>query len=360
MGAGTLPPGRPCYRRSMHDSIEAEVLAELQALLPGWSELSLSQVHFEPPKGFSSFTMVVKPKVTVSPPGVLYRRLEGKDNPILDSALERRVYMQLSDLGIAARCLHYGPRCRLETLYSGRTLRGEELLRPEVQRGIAAQLHRFHHQPTPEGLPAEGFFTLLHRKWGPMARRVLTEQAHLFPEHERALIGPLQAVYSEQTAAMVQRCLPSGPLRFCHNDSYHGNIFRLSDGAIRLLDFEFSCLNHRAFDFANLFAETVMRHGLEEPPHFDIAAPEYTREHVEALVGFYLEHDDLPPAERAVRTEHLVEETLQLIPLSDYMYSMAALPLAVQPVQKIRFLPYAARRFARFQASCAARFGAEV
>ncbi|MCP5112559.1 MAG: phosphotransferase, partial [bacterium] len=62
-------------------------------------------------------------------------------------------------------------------------------------------------------------------------------------------------LYSGETAAMVQRCLPNRPMVFCHNDTYHGNTFLLADGRVRLLDFEFSCLGHRAFDFANLFAE---------------------------------------------------------------------------------------------------------
>ena len=34
--------------------------------------------------------------------------------------------------------------------------------------------------------------------------------------------------------------------------------------------------------------------------------------------------------------------------LSDYMYAMAALPLALEPIQKIRFIPYAHQRFHKF------------
>jgi hypothetical protein len=111
-------------------------------------------------------------------------------------------------------------------------------------------------------------------------------------------------------------------------------------------------MNHRAFDFANLFAETVMRHGLPDPPHFDIAEPDFGREQIAVLVDHYLAcGPDRPEAVRRAESEQLVEETLRLIPLSDYMYAMAALPLAVMPIQKIRFLPYSLRRFRRFQAA---------
>jgi len=43
--------------------------------------------------------------------------------------------------------------------------------------------------------------------------------------------------------------------------------------------------------------------------------------------------------------------------LSDYMYAMAALPLALAPIQKIRFIPYAHQRFAKFLRAWDAEFG---
>ena len=52
-----------------------------------------------------------------------------------------------------------------------------------------------------------------------------------------------------------------------------------------------------------------------------------------------------------------MEQTESMILLSDFMYAMAALPLAVEPIQKIRFIPYALRRFERFLASWQERFG---
>ena len=332
-------------------TVQSEVLDECRALLPGWAELTPADVHFEPPKGFSSFTMVLRPRVPVDPPGVLYRRLEGKENAILDGPMERNVFLALGEAGIAARCLHHDPNRRLEELYSGRTLTGRELFDPEILRKIAAPLYRLHHMEPPP-LPSRSFFELLHDKWGPQARSVLENQRDAFPESERRLCDELTAIYSDQTAERVRRCLPDGPLTFCHNDTYHGNIMKLDDGSIRLLDFEFSCMGHRAFDFANLFAETVMRHGLPDPPYFGIAAPEFGRKEIATLVGFYLDHATFrSPAARRGETDRLVEETLGMVRLSDYMYAMAALPLAVEPIQKIRFLPYAHARFRRFLAS---------
>ena len=308
-------------------------------------------MHFDDPKGFSSFTMAVRPRLEVEPAGVLYRHLENKDNAILDFESEKRVFLLLGEHGIAARCHHYDHTCRIEQLYHGRTLEAVDLEQDSVLRGIADQLYRFH-QIEPQGLPHQGFFELLHRKWGTMARRVLERECGRFPAEERELCDRLREIYSESTLERALALLPQGPLTFCHNDTYHGNVMELSDGSIRLLDFEFSCLNHIVFDFANLFAETVMRHGQQEPPHFHIAEPEYGHRDIDRLIGFYLDNACFDSEdERATRQRELAEQTERALPLSDLMYALAALPLALEPIQKIRFIPYAHQRFQRFLAA---------
>jgi len=137
-------------------------------------------------------------------------------------------------------------------------------------------------------------------------------------------------------------------------------VMLLDDGAIKLLDFEFSCRNDITFDFANLFAETVMVHGLAEPPHFRIAEPSFTDADVAVLIGAYLDLDGIDdPADRDQRLRTLVGDTRRSLMLSDYMYAMAALPLALEPIQKIRFLPYAHQRFEKFRRTWHAAFGGD-
>jgi len=328
------------------------VLAECQAGLPGWRGMGTADFDFAPPKGFSTFTMAVRARVPVVPPAVLYRRLAGKDNAILDAEAERAVFLALAEAGIAPRCYHYQRGFRLEAFYSGSTLGAEDVFDAASLRGIAEQLYRFH-QMEPPPLPERSFFELLHHRWGGLARQVLEDRRAAFPPQERVLCEPLSELYSERTRRRVAAMLPSGPLRFCHNDTYHGNVMRLDSGEIRLLDFEFSCLNHRAFDFANLFAETVMVHGLDEPPHFRIEAPRFTDADIATLVGAYLDCGSFPCAEdRDAQLRSLVRQTRRMLPLSDYMYALAALPLALEPVQRIRFLPYAYQRMRRFLEAC--------
>ena len=321
-----------------------------QAVLPGWRDLWVDDFEFDPPKGFSSFTMGVRASRPVDPPAVLSRHLEGKENAILDADAERDLFLLLGRHDIAAHCHHADDTCRIEAFHDGRTLTRDDVFDPDIRRGIAGELFRLH-QLDPPGLPEDHFFELLHRHWTELGRPVLTEHRHELPAAEHAMCDELLALYDEATMDLVRGRLPDRPAVFCHNDTYHGNVMQLTDGSIKLLDFEFSCRGHIAFDFANLFAETTLRHGFSEPPHFRIAEATFTDHDIGHLVGCYLDHATFD-SDRARRSEHdrLVAETRRAIPLSDFMYAMAAVPLALRPIQKIRFVPYALERFRRFLA----------
>jgi len=343
----------------MSEQMHREVWERCRAAVPSWRDLDVDDFEFDQPKGFSSFTMGVRARAGVSadPPAVLYRHLAGKENAILDGDTERDVFLLLSEHQIAARCLHYDDVCRIEEFFVGRTLTAEDVFDPEIQRGIANELYRLH-QLTPANLPGRTFFELLHEQWGAMARTVLGERRAEFPPDEQALCDDLTEIYSDRTIAKVMRCLPDRPPVFCHDDTYHGNVMLLDDGTIRLLDFEFSCLNHVAFDFANLFAETVMRHGFAEPPHFRIADPTFTDDDLASLIGFYLANAEFESeAARDAELVALVADTRRALMLSDYMYAMAALPLALEPIQKIRFIPYAHQRLRKFLDAWHVEFG---
>lgn len=335
--------------------MKESIFRQCQALFPQWAPLLIDDFEFDDPKGFSSFTMGIRARVPAEPTAVLYRRLAGKENAILDFAAEKSVFLTLADQGIAAQCHYYDESCRIEAFYHGRSLTAEDLFDPQNLRQIADQLYRLHQQ-SPAGLPAQGFFELMQDKWGSIARRVLEQQISSFPVNEQAMCEQLRDIYSERTRARVRRCLPAGELGFCHNDTYHGNIMKLDSGEIKLVDFEFSCLNYRAYDFANLFAETVMRHGQREYPYFRIAEPEYGDTELGTLIGFYLDNVGFETtAARDRAFAQLLAETKSMLIMSDFKYSMAALPLALEPIQKIRFIPYALQRFNKFVAACEER-----
>ncbi|MCP4937524.1 MAG: phosphotransferase [bacterium] len=342
------------------DSMKSVAFETCQSLFPDWASLSISDFDLDDPKGFSSFTIGIRSKTFVQPllpPAVLYRRLEGKENAILNFETEKQVFLALGTNNIAAHCYHYDRTCRIEAFYRGRTLQAEDLFEPENLRKIADQLYRLH-QLRPPNLPQEMFFDVLFDKWGQLAKSVLEDGIDAFPPEEQELCEELREIYSPETFSKVRRCIPDGDLTFCHNDTYHGNIMKLDSGEIKLLDFEFSCLNNKAYDFSNLFAETVMRHQQPEHPYFRIAEPEFGDREFTTLIGAYLDNAEFVSSdERESEFQKLLQNTQDLLPLSDFKYAMAALPLAVEPIQNIRFIPYAHQRFAKFLNAYERRFG---
>jgi len=335
----------------LQNYLKAKIFRQCQKLFPEWATLSIADLEFDDPKGFSSFTMGIRSTIPVQPAAVLYRRLEGKVNAILNFETEKEVFLTLGAHDIAAHCYYYDKTCRIEAFYQGHTLQAEDLFEPENLRQIANQLYRFH-QLKPPSLPRQDFFELLHNKWGKIAKQVLEKEIAIFPPNERAMCEELREIYSPETFEKVNRCLPDGELTFCHNDTYHGNIFKLDSGEIKLLDFEFSCLNNKAYDFSNLFAETVMRHQQPDYPYFMIAEPGYGDHELGMLINFYLDNADFNNQEaRNKEFQQLLHDTKIMLMMSDYKYAMAALPLATDPIQKIRFIPYAHQRFNKFLAA---------
>lgn len=327
------------------------VFRKCQKLFPGWSTMSIDDFEFDDPKGFSSFTMGIRSLKPAQPGAVLYRQLEGKENAILDFETEKGVFLTLSQHEIATQCLHYDNNCRIEGFYHGRTLNIDDLTEPDHLRQIANQLYRFH-QLRPHNLPRESFFELLLVKWGHIAKRVLVDEIDKFPPNEQEMCIELREIYSPETMEKVRSCLPDEGLTFCHNDTYHGNIMKLDSGEIKLLDFEFSCLNNKTYDFANLFAETVMRHQQADYPYFKIVKPEFGDNEIGMLINFYLDNASFDnEALRDAEFQKLLRQTRIMLMMPDYKYAMAALPLAVEPIQKIRFIPYAYQRFNKFLAS---------
>jgi len=67
------------------------------------------------------------------------------------------------------------------------------------------------------------------------------------------------------------------------------------------------------------------------------------------VINYYLDNEDFEnPKARETTFQQLLADTKKMLVMSDYKYAMAAIPLAVDPVQKIRFIPYAYERFNKF------------
>ena len=118
--------------------MKGEIFRQCQTLFPEWAGLAITDFEFDDPKGFSSFTMGIRSLRPAEPAAVLYRRLEGKDNAILDYATEKEVFLTLGDNDIAAHCYHYDDSCRIEAFYQGRSLQARGLRQSQCRQRRAS------------------------------------------------------------------------------------------------------------------------------------------------------------------------------------------------------------------------------
>lgn len=98
--------------------------------------------------------------------------------------------------------------------------------------------------------------------------------------------------------------------------------------------------------------ETLMQLKQPDYPIFRIAEPEFGDHERGTLFNCYLDNADLEsPEAKEVEFRKLLQDTKNMLFLSDFKYAMVALPLSIEPIQKIRFIPYARQRFTKFSRS---------
>ena len=78
--------------------MKENILEKCKEFLPTWISFSVDDFTFDPPKGFSSFSVGVHCKNEVVPKSVMYRKLDCKDNAILDFNIEKHVFVALGSL----------------------------------------------------------------------------------------------------------------------------------------------------------------------------------------------------------------------------------------------------------------------
>ncbi len=165
-------------------------------------------------------------------------RLPGKDTDLLsiDREAERLATEAAAQLGIAPAVAATLEDCLVTNFIVCEPVRAEDLLDGVEQ--IAVALRSFHGSGT--RLPTSFRVPDLLEDYAAIVRR-------------RG--GALPGAYSDAlfAAARITAALPVAVPRPCHNDLLAGNIIRVtSDGAIRIVDWEYAGMGDPRFDLGNL------------------------------------------------------------------------------------------------------------
>ncbi|XP_057541078.1 probable choline kinase 2 isoform X1 [Amaranthus tricolor] len=172
---------------------------------------------------------------------------------------EIQTFECMSKHGQGPRLLGRFPNGRIEEFIRARTLSASDLRDQDISALIAAKLREFHYLDMPGPKTVKLWDRL--RDWLNTAKRLCPPE-----EAESFCLTSLGEEISE-----LERQLSSNQfVGFCHNDLQYGNIMIDEQKMfITIIDYEYSCYNHVAFDIANHFCEMAADYHSETPHLMD-------------------------------------------------------------------------------------------
>ncbi len=153
--------------------------------------------------------------------------------------------------------------------------------------------------------------------------------------HRLAASHPLCPPLAEIEGLTAYLQSVNSPVVFCHNDLQEGNLMETETGLLAV-DFEFSGLNPRGFDLANLFCEMAIDNQVAEYPGFTADFSKYPSRAFRDL--FYRVYGD-PDLEREVDAFELA---------SHLQWALWGIVQANASNLKFGFIEYAEQRLAEY------------
>jgi choline/ethanolamine kinase len=120
-----------------------------------------------------------------------------------------------------------------------------------------------------------------------------------FDEEELKKLDQILQLVSDEEIKWIKDNIPEGENVLSHNDFLNGNILKLPENKLVLIDFEYSSYNLRTFDIANFITESLFDYEAEEAPYFKYYPEKRdSKEVMRDVIKFYLlfssQQTDLP------------------------------------------------------------------
>ncbi|KAI8908210.1 kinase-like domain-containing protein [Powellomyces hirtus] len=188
---------------------------------------------------------------------------------------------KMSEKGVAPKLLGAFANGRFEQFLNSTTLTKEDFREPSTSQQIAQQLYKLHQlihssddADEVESTKESDIWNKM-RRWQKMAAKEMAKLKKSQPDRYATMktaVRDMKGIKAE--IAQVEQHLHStgSPLVFAHNDAQYGNVLRLEkDKSLMVVDYEYSSINYRGYDFANHFCEWAADYHSDTPHkmHFD-------------------------------------------------------------------------------------------
>lgn len=163
---------------------------------------------------------------------------------------ETDIFEELGNADISPRLVGKFGNGRLEEyIHRARPVELEEMTKVSVLDGVAKEMAKLHAFTPSKAMERKSEIWTCLDSWIEEVKQmdIVVDSVQL---NISSYIKAVQQ--AKQIVAM------DADIVFAHNDLLSGNIMQCSDdGSIRLIDFEYSGFNYRAYDIGNFFAETM-------------------------------------------------------------------------------------------------------
>ncbi|RUS14267.1 kinase-like domain-containing protein [Endogone sp. FLAS-F59071] len=346
------------------DDLKRTVLSLIQDLLPGWSDVTLANLHLNRVSGALTnavFIVTAFPTTSTSSERKILLRIYGVGVDQLFQR-DRELYWLrlLSRLNIGAGLRGIFANGRLEQYLDSMTLTREDIRDPATSRYIAHRLCELHSivatfPPSEEDKTRPEVWTNID-KWYPFAIESARKMAEKDEEKQRVLEAlDVEGLWAEiEELKRVLKKVES-PIVFAHNDTQYGNILRLRNTARELVvvDFEYAGYNYRGFDIGNHFCEWTADYHSDKPA--ELHSDQYpTVEEQSRFLDAYLDALDVIEGKktnesREQRIEAMRIECNAWALASHAMWGLWGLVQASQSQIEFDYLRYAVQRIEMFR-----------
>ncbi|KND02474.1 uncharacterized protein SPPG_09071 [Spizellomyces punctatus DAOM BR117] len=345
--------------------LQTRVLAILTELLPHfWSHVTNpEQIQLERVSGAMTncifFVSGPPAQDGAKPPKILLRVYGSAADTFIKRDREMFWLCKMGHVGVAPRLLGAFANGRFEQFLDSTTLTKEDLRDPSTSRQIAQAMYKLHkliqncdaHEASSPDL-----WTKL-RKWHRLASKAVTEFKRNQPERYAKLrkVVNIKTVAAEIDELEAKLSNIGSPIVFAHNDAQYGNILRKNkDGSIIVVDYEYSSVNYRGYDFGNHFCEWAADYHSPNPHlmHFEKYPTQSEQlSFFSAYLDAQIEAGDVPPpspSTRASLLDQMYKETNKFALCSHLLWGLWGIMQAGETNIDFDFVGYGLQRFGQY------------
>ncbi|KAJ3154955.1 hypothetical protein HDU86_004474 [Geranomyces michiganensis] len=265
---------------------------------------------------------------------------------------------KMSESGVAPKLLGAFHNGRFEEFLDSTTLTKEEIRDPTTSAQIAEQLYRLHQlidspdADEVESTTASDIWNKM-RRWQKIAAKVVADLKKNHPDSyaEMRKVIDIKAMKREIDELEDHLHGTGSPLVFAHNDAQYGNILRMrKDSSIKIVDYEYSSINYRGYDFANHFCEWAADYHCATPHKMDFTRCPNRKEQ-DHFFNAYIKasgEEDLTAEERATRCDSMRIETHKFMLASHMLWGLWGVMQAAETEIDFDYVGYACERFRQY------------